>query len=121
MRPLRYCINVTLDGCCDHRAIPVDEDLHRHAVQNLNQADALLFRPGTDYDAQWLGWPQGARCFCRAPRGHIRWQTLNGSQANEPVIEYGAAGADARCSPPPARLPILDLIVGTGTCSRWHW
>ena len=43
MRPLRYSINVTLDGCCDHRAIPADEDLHRHAVKNLDQADALLF------------------------------------------------------------------------------
>lgn len=43
MRPLRYSINVTLDGCCDHRAIIPDEELHRHAVQNLNQADALLF------------------------------------------------------------------------------
>src|SRR5687767_9568599 len=43
MRPLRYAINVTLDGCCDHRAIPSDEDLHRHAVENLDQADALLF------------------------------------------------------------------------------
>ena len=43
MRPLRYSINVTLDGCCDHRAIFADDDLHRHAVENLNQADALLF------------------------------------------------------------------------------
>ena len=43
MRPLRYSINVTLDGCCDHRAIPADEELHRHAVENLEQADALLF------------------------------------------------------------------------------
>jgi dihydrofolate reductase len=43
MRPLRYSINVTLDGCCDHRAIPPDEELHRHAVENLEQADALLF------------------------------------------------------------------------------
>ena len=43
MRPLRYSINVTLDGCSDHRAIPADEDLHRHAVENLGQADALLF------------------------------------------------------------------------------
>jgi len=43
MRPLRYSINVTLDGCCDHRAIPSDEELHRHAVENLAQADALLF------------------------------------------------------------------------------
>jgi hypothetical protein len=43
MQPLRYSINVTLDGCCDHRAIPADEDLHRHAIENLDQADALLF------------------------------------------------------------------------------
>ncbi|MGH2527779.1 MAG: dihydrofolate reductase family protein, partial [Actinomycetota bacterium] len=43
MRPLRYSINVTLDGCCDHRAMSADEELHRHAVENLAQADALLF------------------------------------------------------------------------------
>ncbi len=34
---------MTLDGCCDHRAIPADEELHRHAIGTLNQADALLF------------------------------------------------------------------------------
>ena len=43
MRPLRYSINVTLDGCCDHRAMIPDEDLHRHAAEALHQADALLF------------------------------------------------------------------------------
>jgi dihydrofolate reductase len=46
MRPLRYSINVTLDGCCDHRAILADEELQelrRHAIENLNWADALLF------------------------------------------------------------------------------
>ena len=43
MQPLRYSINVTLDGCCDHRAIFPDEELHRHAAENLAQADALLF------------------------------------------------------------------------------
>ena len=43
MRPLRYSVNVTLDGCCDHRAIVPSEDLHRHAVENLVRADALLF------------------------------------------------------------------------------
>ena len=43
MRPLRYSINVTLNGCCDHRAVIPDEDLFRHAVENLAQADALLF------------------------------------------------------------------------------
>jgi dihydrofolate reductase len=43
MRPLRYSINVTLDGCCDHRVMDADEELHRHAVENLVRADALLF------------------------------------------------------------------------------
>jgi dihydrofolate reductase len=43
MRPLRYSINVTLDGCCDHREMFADEELHRHATENLQQADALLF------------------------------------------------------------------------------
>jgi dihydrofolate reductase len=42
MRPLRYSINVTLDGCCDHRAISPDEETHRHATKSLDQADALL-------------------------------------------------------------------------------
>ena len=40
---LRYSINVTLDGCCDHREGIADEELHRHAARNLEQADALLF------------------------------------------------------------------------------
>ncbi|MEH6460602.1 dihydrofolate reductase family protein [Chitinimonas sp. JJ19] len=43
MRPLRYSINITLDGCCDHTMMPSDEALHRHAIENLKQADALLF------------------------------------------------------------------------------
>lgn len=43
MRPLRYSINITLDGCCDHRGILPDEDLHRHATENIGRADALLF------------------------------------------------------------------------------
>lgn len=43
MRSLRYSINVTLDGCCDHQGIPADEEMHLHAIENLNRADALLF------------------------------------------------------------------------------
>ena len=59
MRPLRYSINVTLDGCCDHRAIPADEDLHRHAVENISQADALLFGRVT-YEMMEAAWRQPA-------------------------------------------------------------
>src|SRR5262245_36765548 len=43
MRPLRYSINVTLDGCVDHREGIPDEELHRHHAANLERADALLF------------------------------------------------------------------------------
>jgi dihydrofolate reductase len=43
MQPLRYSINVTLDGCCDHRTGIADADLHRHAAGNIARADSLLF------------------------------------------------------------------------------
>lgn len=42
MRPLLYSINITLDGCCDHRAAPTDEEVHRHHTENLAGADALI-------------------------------------------------------------------------------
>ena len=64
MRPLRYSINVTLDGCCDHRAIVADEDLHRHAAENLDQADALLFGRVT-YEMMEAAWRSPARTGAR--------------------------------------------------------
>jgi dihydrofolate reductase len=42
MRPLRYSINVTLDGCCDHRAISPTEETHRHATETIERADAII-------------------------------------------------------------------------------
>jgi dihydrofolate reductase len=42
MGSLRYSINVTLDGCCDHRVGIADEELHRHALETIERADALL-------------------------------------------------------------------------------
>src|SRR2546427_11642471 len=64
MRPLRYSINVTLDGCCDHRAMFTDEDLHRHAAENLDQADALLFGRVT-YEMMEAAWRSPARTGAR--------------------------------------------------------
>ena len=55
MRPLRYSINVTLDGCCDHRAISPDEEMHRHAAEGIAQADALLLGRVT-YELMEAGW-----------------------------------------------------------------
>jgi hypothetical protein len=43
MRPLRYSINVTLDGCCDHQVMIPDEESMRYWAADLERADALLF------------------------------------------------------------------------------
>ena len=64
MRPLRFSINVTLDGCCDHRVMVPDEDLHRHAAENLAQADALLFGRVT-YEMMEVAWRPPARTGAR--------------------------------------------------------
>jgi dihydrofolate reductase len=55
MQPLRYSINITLDGCCDHRAGVADEELHRYWAENLAQADALLFGRVT-YEMMEAAW-----------------------------------------------------------------
>jgi dihydrofolate reductase len=64
MRPLRYSINVTLDGCCDHRVVDADEELHRHAAENLAQADALLFGR-VIYEMMEAAWRPVARTGAR--------------------------------------------------------
>lgn len=44
MRPLRYSINVTLDGCVHHEAgISPDEESMRYWTAQMARADALLF------------------------------------------------------------------------------
>jgi dihydrofolate reductase len=64
MRPLRFSINITLDGCCDHREGIVDEDLHRHAAENLAQADALIFGRVT-YEMMEAAWRTPAQTGVR--------------------------------------------------------
>jgi len=64
MRPLRYSINVTLDGCCDHRVMIPDEDLHRHAAENIARADALIFGRVT-YEMMEASWQPPARTGAR--------------------------------------------------------
>jgi dihydrofolate reductase len=60
MRPLRYSINVTLDGCCDHRVGIADEELHRYATENIARADALLFGRVT-YEMMETAWRLATR------------------------------------------------------------
>ena len=69
MRPLRYSINVTLDGCCHHEAgLPPDEESMRYWTGAMERADALLFgrvtyqmmesawrQPDTGRWPEWMG------------------------------------------------------------------
>jgi dihydrofolate reductase len=64
MRPVRFAINVTLDGCFDHREMIADEELHRHAAENLGQADALLFGRVT-YEMMEAAWRAPAQTGAR--------------------------------------------------------
>ncbi|SNS94550.1 dihydrofolate reductase family protein [Rhodococcoides kyotonense] len=42
MRPLRYSINVTLDGCIDHTAVTPDPEMHQHSADIIARGDALI-------------------------------------------------------------------------------
>ena len=70
MRLLRYSINITVDGCCDHRAGTTDPELHRYWAEKLAQADALLFGRVTYemMEAAWR-WPADGR----RPEGMADW------------------------------------------------
>lgn len=97
MRPLRYSINVTLDGCCDHRAMPADEELHRHAVENLERADALLFgrviyemmeaafRPAASMEAR-PGWTDPFARTIDAARKYVVSSTLKQADWNAELL-----------------------------------
>ena len=45
MRPLKYSINVSLDGCVDHSAPAFGShaDVHMHATRTIAEPDALIF------------------------------------------------------------------------------
>ena len=119
MQPLRYSINVTLDGCCDHRAVPADEDLHRHAAENLERADALLFGrvtyqmmeaafrppPGSGSRADWMD------PFARtidAARKYVVSSTLAGVDWNAELVRGDLASAVRQLKQQPGR----GLFVG---------
>ena len=114
MRPLRYSINVTLDGCCDHRAILPDEDLHRHAVDNLVQADALLFGRVT-YEMMETAWrlplrpgamPDSTDPFARtidAAKKYVVSSTLDRVDWNAELVRGDLGDAVARLKREPGR------------------
>lgn len=43
MRKLIACINMTLDGFCNHDAVNPDEEIHQHYAKLLDSADVALY------------------------------------------------------------------------------
>src|SRR5215210_2707657 len=120
MRPLRYSINVTLDGCGDPRVMIPDEDLHRHAAENLAQADALLFGRVT-YEMMEAGWRQPVPAGARPGLdGRLRPHDRRGKEVRR-VEHIGPRrlerGARARGSW--ERRSAAQARVGQGT-ARWR-
>ena len=57
---LTFALNVTLDGCCDHREMVADEEMHRYWTRLMDAAGAMLFGRRT-YELMESAWPQVAR------------------------------------------------------------
>ena len=65
MRPLRYSINVTLDGCCHHEAgLPPNEESMRYWTAENERADALIFGRVTVGGRSGIGWHFRCRRRC---------------------------------------------------------
>jgi dihydrofolate reductase len=63
---LTFALNVTLDGCCDHREGVVDDELHRYWTRLMDAAGAMLFGRVT-YELMEDAWPSVARDPKAAP------------------------------------------------------
>jgi len=57
---LTFALNVTLDGCCDHREGVADDEMHRYWTGVMDAAGAMLFGRHT-YELMEGAWPQVAR------------------------------------------------------------
>jgi len=57
---LTFALNVTLDGCCDHREGIADDELHRYFTQLMDDSGAMLFGRAT-YELMESAWPAVAR------------------------------------------------------------
>lgn len=68
---LTFGLNVTLDGCCDHRAGIADAELHDFWRQLMESSGAMLWGRVT-YEMMESAWPAVARDE-RAPRAMRDW------------------------------------------------
>ena len=69
---LTFSINVTLDGCIDHREGIADEETHAYFTDLLNSAGAMLWGRVT-YEMMEDYWPAVARGDVEAPPAIREW------------------------------------------------
>lgn len=128
MRPLRYSINLTLDGCCDHEGPAPDEELHRFWAERLSQADALLFgrvtyhmmesawrpSPSGDWPAWMADWMVPFARAIDAAKKHVVSSTLERVDWNAELVRGDLGEAVRRLKQQPGR----GLFVGGVTLPR---
>jgi dihydrofolate reductase len=68
---LTFGLNLTLDGCYDHREGIADDEMHRWWTDRMDEAGAMLFGRVT-YELMEDAWPQVARDATAAPT-HRDW------------------------------------------------
>jgi dihydrofolate reductase len=71
MGKLTFTINVTLDGCVDHREAVADAELHEHFTRLMDGAESMLFGRVT-YEMMESYWPSVARDE-KAPADERDW------------------------------------------------
>jgi dihydrofolate reductase len=68
---LTFALNVTLDGCCDHRVMIADDEMLDHFTQLIGAAGAMLYGR-TTYELMEVYWPALTRDE-KAPRAMREW------------------------------------------------
>lgn len=68
---LTFALNVTLDGCCDHREGIADDDMLRYYTRLMDAAGGMLWGR-TTYEMMESAWPAVAR-DPKAPRAFRNW------------------------------------------------
>jgi dihydrofolate reductase len=111
MRPLRYSINFTLDGCCDHRVGIPDAELHQYTADILARADALIlgritydmmesaWRPIAESGVLPEGMPEWTRPFAEtihAAKKYVVSDTLARVDWNAELVRQGDLEATVR-------------------------
>lgn len=118
MRPLRYSINTTLDGCCHHEAgLPPDDESMSYWTAQLKRADALLFgrvtyemmqsawrKPATGAWPEWVGEREVpfAETIDRAKK-HVVSSTLKTVDWNAELLHGDLASTVRRLKEMPGR------------------